>query len=94
MEGLSLRPKGAAVLLHRKGESPLRLNMRFDASDGGLPQHPKGARDSAAPGARAPSTTERVAQLEMTDGGVTLRPKGAAALLHQKREPCLMLNKP
>ncbi len=28
MEGLSLRPKGAAALLHRRGESPLRLNAR------------------------------------------------------------------
>ncbi len=28
MEGLSLRPKGAAALLHRRGESPLRLDMR------------------------------------------------------------------
>ncbi len=28
MEGLSLRPKGAAALLHRRGESPLRLSAR------------------------------------------------------------------
>ncbi len=27
-EGLSLRPKGAAALLHRKGESFLQLNKR------------------------------------------------------------------
>ncbi len=29
----------------------------------------------------------------MTDGGLTLRPKGAEALLHQKGEPCPMLNR-
>ncbi|RXN14507.1 hypothetical protein ROHU_009050 [Labeo rohita] len=28
MEGLSLHPKGAAALLHRKGESPLQLNTK------------------------------------------------------------------
>ncbi len=89
IEGLSLRPKGAAALLHRRGESPLRLNTRrgFDASEEGLPLQPKGASGSAAPGARAPSATEHAAQLEMTDGGVTLRPKGAVGLLHQKGSP-------
>ncbi len=94
MEGLSLRPNGAAALLHRKGESPFAAEYEpwFDASDGGLPQHSKGAHDSAAPGVRAPSATARAAQLEVTDGGVTLRPKGAAALLHRKGEPCPMLN--
>ncbi len=89
MEGLSLRPKGAAALLHRKGESPFfsEYEVQFNASDGGLSQRPKGARDAAAPGVRAPSATERAAQLKVTDGGVTLRPKGAAALLHRKGEP-------
>ncbi len=96
MEGLSLRPKGACGSAAPEGRVPLaaEYEVRFDASDGGLPQRPKGARDSAAPGARASSATERAAQLEVTDGGVTLRPKGAAALLHRKGEPCPMLNKP
>ncbi len=47
MEGLSLRPKGAAALLHRRGESPLRLNARR-----GLTRRKKGShynrRESAA----------------------------------------------
>ncbi len=72
MEGLSLRPKGAAALLHRRGESPLWLNTRrsLTASEEGLPLQPKGASGSAAPGVGAPSATERAAQLEVTDGGV------------------------
>ncbi len=96
MEGLSLRPKGACGSAAPEGRVPLaaEYEVRFDASDGGLPQRPKGARDSAALGARALSATERAAQLEVTDGGVTLRLKGAAALLHRKGEPCPMLNKP
>ncbi len=60
---------------------------RFDASEEGLPLQPKGASGSAAPGVRAPSATERGAQLEMTDGGVTPRPKGAVDLLHRKGSP-------
>ncbi len=188
MEGLSLRPKGAAALLHRRGESPLRLvqgavwrvgrrapittegsqrlccagsgspvrhrarsatrndrrrrhtategsrgsaapegeprptlNRQRDATDGGTltasegslrlcctggesppcglmqgavwrigwraPMQPKGASGSAAPGVGAPSATEHAAQLGMTDGGVTLRPKGAVGLLHRKGSP-------
>ncbi len=78
-EGLSLRPKGAAALLHRKGESLLQLKTRR-----GLTCRMEG---SAAPGVGALSATERAAQLEMTDGGVTLRPKGAVGLLHRKGSP-------
>ncbi len=48
---------------------------------------PKGASGSAAPGVGAPSATEHAAQLGVTDGGVTLRPKGAVGLLHRKGSP-------
>ncbi len=91
--GLTLRPKGAEALPHQKGEPHPTLNRQgysrrgFDASEEGLPLQPKGASGSAAPGVRAPSATERAAQLEMTDGGVTLRPKGAVGLLHRKGSP-------
>ncbi len=51
------------------------------------PMQPKGASGSAAPGVGAPSATEHAAQLGMTDGGVTLRPKGAVGLLHRKGSP-------
>ncbi len=48
---------------------------------------PKGASGSAASEVGAPSATERAAQLEMTDGGITLRPKGAVGLLRRKGSP-------
>ncbi len=51
------------------------------------PMQPKGASGSAAPGVGAPSATEHAAQLRMTDGGVTLRPKGPVGLLHRKGSP-------
>ncbi len=95
MEGLSLRPKGACGSAAPEGRVPLaaEYEVRFDASMEGSHSIRRGPRLSCT-GARASSATERAAQLEVTDGGVTLRPKGAAALLHRKGEPCPMLNKP
>ncbi len=125
-EGLSLRPKGAAALLHRKGESRPSQSTQHDSNDrwGAHELRPKGAEallhqkgeprptlnrqgysrrglthrmegSHATEGSQrlcctgrgALSATERAAQLEMTDGGVTLRPKGAVGLLHRKGSP-------
>ncbi len=57
---LSLRLKGAAALLHWKGESTFAAENEawFDASSGGLSLQPKQACGSAAPGGRAPSAIE------------------------------------
>ncbi len=63
------------------------LKKQRDATDGGTLTASEGSCGSAAPGVGAPSATERAAQLEMTDGGVTLRPKGAVGLLHRKGSP-------
>ncbi len=41
-----------------EGEPRLMLNKQGNATDGGLSQRPKGARDSAAPGVRSPSAAE------------------------------------
>ncbi len=61
MEGLSLRPKGAAALPAPEGRSPpLRLNARRGLTRRKKGSHykPKGASGSAAPGVGAPSATE------------------------------------
>ena len=92
MEGLSLRPKGAAALLHLKGESPLRLYTRLN-----LMHRMEGCHnDRRGPVALLhregyPHLPLSAQRNSMTDERLKLRPKGATAQLHRKGEPCPML---
>lgn len=62
MEGLLLHLKGAAALLHRKGESPLRLDMRLVLTQLNNRQKAhtgtKGSNGPVAPKGRALSNAE------------------------------------
>ncbi len=56
--------EGSLRLCCTERESPpffAEYEAQFNASDGGLSQCPKGARDSAAPGVRAPPAAEYAA---------------------------------
>ncbi len=64
-DGGTLTASEGSLRLYCTGrESPLfsaEYEAQFNASDGGLSQRPKGARDSAAPGVRAPPAAEYAA---------------------------------
>ncbi len=82
-----MQPKGASGSAAPEGEPRPMLKKQGDATDGGTLTASEGSQRLCCTGRGAPSATERAAQLEMTDGGVTLRPKGAVGLLHRKGSP-------
>ncbi len=129
-EGLSLRPKGAVALLHRKGESRPSPSTQHDSNDrwGAHALRPKGAEallhqkgeprptlnrqgysrrglmhrmegSHATEGSQrlcctgrgAPSDAGKSKETRLMEG-LSLRPKGAAALLHRRGESPLRLN--
>ncbi len=88
----ALRPKGAEALLHQKGEPHPTLN-RQGYSRRGLTHRMEGSH--ATEGSQRLCCTggkslirRRVRCIaQTTDGGLTLRPKGAVGLLHRKGSP-------
>ncbi len=83
---------GAEALLHQKGEPRPTLNRQGD-SRRGLMHRMEGSH--ATEGSQRLCCTgrknlvrRRVRSItQTTDGGLTLRPKGAVGLLHRKRSP-------
>ncbi|RXN26148.1 hypothetical protein ROHU_021082 [Labeo rohita] len=82
MEGLSLHPKGAAALLHRKGESPLRLNTKR-----GLMPRMEGSHCNRRELRLCCTGRESPPCDDVSGVEPPLQSKGAVALLHREGEP-------
>ncbi len=76
----SAAPEGRVPLFSLMQGAVWRVGRR-------APVTTEGSQRLCCTGSESPSTAERTAQLEMTDGGVTLRLNGAVGLLHRKGSP-------